>query len=75
MVHVRGSGPWTIVNFPTILINHLDMARRKNRALQVRRVVPYEALGNFPNVLYGTTRGTCSARFFRLVVQLSVMQL
>ena len=51
------------------------MARRKNRALQVRRVVPYEALGNFPNVLYGTTRGTCSARFFRLVVQLSVMQL
>ena len=39
------------------------MTGRKNRALQVPPVVPYKALGNFPKALYGTTEGTCSARF------------
>ena len=39
------------------------MTGRKNRALQVPPVVPYKALGNFPKVLYGTTGGTCRARF------------
>ena len=41
---------------------------QKNRALQVPPVVPYKALGSFSKALYGTTRGTCSARFFRLVM-------
>ena len=44
------------------------MKRRKNRALQVPPVVPYKALGNFSRALYGTTKGTCSARFFRPVM-------
>ena len=44
------------------------MTGRKNRALQVPYVVAYKALGNFPKALYGTTGGTCSARFFRPVV-------
>ena len=42
------------------------MTGRKNRALQVPFVVPYKALEKFPKALYGTTGGTCSARFFRL---------
>ena len=41
------------------------MTGRKNRALEVPLVAPYKALGNFPKALYGTTGGTCSARFFR----------
>ena len=41
------------------------MTGRKNRALQVPYVVPYKTLENFSKALYGTTRGTCSARFFR----------
>ena len=43
------------------------MTERKNRALQVPPVVPYKALGTFSKALYGTTRGTCSARFFRVI--------
>ena len=31
------------------------MTGRKKRALQVSPVVPYTALGNFPNALNGTT--------------------
>ena len=38
-------------------------------SLQVPPVVPYKALGNFPKALYGTTGGTCSARFSRPVMQ------
>ena len=38
------------------------MTGQKNRALQVP-VVPYKALEKFPKALYGTTGGTCSARF------------
>ena len=45
------------------------MTGRKNRALQVPPVVPYKALENFSKALYGTTRGTCSARFFRPVIK------
>ena len=41
------------------------MTGRKNRALQVPPVVPYKALEKFPKTLYGATKGTCSARFFR----------
>ena len=33
-------------------------------------VVPYKALGNFSKALYGTTGGTCSARFFRPVMRM-----
>ena len=46
------------------------MTGRKNRALEVPPVTPYKALENFSKALYGTTRGTCSARFFRPVMQL-----
>ena len=42
-----------------------DMTGRENRALQVPPVLSYKALENFPKALYGTTGGTCSARFFR----------
>ena len=31
-------------------------------------VVPFNALGKFPKAVYGTTGGTCSARFFRPVI-------
>ena len=41
------------------------MTGRKNRVLQVPPIAPYKALENFSKVLHGTTRGTCSARFFR----------
>ena len=41
------------------------MTGRKNSELQVPLVVPYKALEKFPKVLYWTTGGTCSARFFR----------
>ena len=44
------------------------MTGRKNRALQVPPVAPYTALENFSKPLYGTTGGTCSARFFRPVM-------
>ena len=44
------------------------MTGRKNRALQVPPIVSYKALEKFPKALYGTTGGTCSARFFRLVM-------
>ena len=44
------------------------MTGRKNRALPVPPVVPYKALRNFPKALYGTTGGTCSARFLRPVI-------
>ena len=44
------------------------MTGRKSRALQVPPVVPYKALKNFSKALYGTTRGTCSTRFFRSVM-------
>ena len=44
------------------------MTGRKNRALQVSPVVPYKAIGNFSKAWYGTTRDTCSARFFRHVM-------
>ena len=40
------------------------MTGRKNCALQEPLVVPYKVLGKFPKALYGTTGGTCSARFF-----------
>ena len=43
---------------------------RKNRALQVPLVVPYKALRKFPNALYGTTGGNCSARFFHPVTSI-----
>ena len=36
---------------------------------KVPPVVPYKALGNFSKALYGTTGGTCSARFFRPVME------
>ena len=45
------------------------MTGRKNYALQVPPVVPYKALENFSKALYRTTRGTCSARFFRPVIE------
>ena len=44
------------------------MTGRKSCALQLPPVVPYKALGNFPEALYGTTGGSCSARFFRPVM-------
>ena len=44
------------------------MTGRKNRALQIPPVVPYKALEKFPNALYGTIEGTCSAQFFRPVI-------
>ena len=46
------------------------MTGRKNLALQVPLVVPYKALEEFSKALYGTTGGTCSARFFRPVMVL-----
>ena len=46
----------------------VSLAGAKKRALQVPPVAPYKALGNFPKALYGTTRGTSSARFFRPVI-------
>ena len=46
----------------------LNMTGRNNCALQVPYVVPYKALKNFSKDLYGTTGGTCSARFFRPVM-------
>ena len=45
------------------------MTGRKNYALQVPPVVPYKALENFSKALHRTTRGTCSARFFRPVIE------
>ena len=45
------------------------MTGRKNRALEVPFVVPYKALEKFSKALYGTTGGTCSARFFRPVLE------
>ena len=36
---------------------------------KVPPVVPYKALGNFSKALYGTTGSTCSARFFRPVME------
>ena len=64
------------IYFQLILKQHLSsllhplstITGRKNRALQVPPVVPYKALENFSKALYGTTRGTCSARFFRPVI-------
>ena len=47
------------------------MTGRKNRALQVPPVAPYKALENFFKALYGTRRGTCSARFFRPVMHIN----
>ena len=44
------------------------MTGRKMHAQQVPPVVPYKALGKFPNVLYGTMVGTCSACIFRSVM-------
>ena len=44
------------------------MTGRKNLAVQVPLVVPYKALEKFSKALYGTTGGTCSARFFRPVM-------
>ena len=44
------------------------MTGRKTRALQEPPVVSYKALENFPTALYGTTRGTCSARVFRPIM-------
>ena len=44
------------------------MTGRKSRALQVPPVVSYKASGKFLKALYGTTRGTCSARLFRPVM-------
>ena len=48
----------------------IELTGRKNRALQVPLVVPYKALEKFSKALYGTTKGTCSARCFRPVSQL-----
>ena len=50
------------------------MTGRKNRALQVPPLAPYKALENFTKALYGTTRGTCSARFFRPVLHFQLFQ-
>ena len=50
------------------------MTGRKSSALQVPYLVPYKALGNFSKALYGTTRGTCSARFFRPVMVARVIK-
>ena len=47
------------------------MTGRKNRTLQVPVLVPYKALEKFSKALYGTTRGTYSARFFRPVMILA----
>ena len=44
------------------------MTGRENCALQVPPIVPNKAVGNLSNALYGTTGGTCSARFFRPVM-------
>lgn len=44
------------------------MTGRKFRALEVRPVVPYKALGNFPRAFYGTIGGTCNAQCFRPVM-------
>ena len=38
---------------------------RKTYGLQVPPVVPYKELEKFLKALFGTTRGTCRARFFR----------
>ena len=46
------------------------MTGRKNRTLQVPVLVPYKALEKFSKALYGTTRGTYSARFFRPVMMM-----
>ena len=54
----------------TALSRHINitMTGRKNRALQVPLEVSYKALENFSKAMIGTTRGTCSARFFRPVM-------
>ena len=44
------------------------MTGRKNRALQVPLVIPYKTLEKLSKALYGATGGTCSARFFRSVM-------
>ena len=46
----------------------------ENRTLQVPPVVPYKALENFFKVLYGTTRGTCTAQFFRPVIKKEILK-
>ena len=51
------------------------MTGRKHRALEVPPVAPYKALENFSKALYGTTRGTCSARFFRPVMLKRALEL
>ena len=47
------------------------MTGRKNRALKVSPVIPYEALGKFLKALYGTAGGACSALFSRPVTVVS----
>ena len=45
-----------------------NVTGQKNLALQVPLVVRYKTLEKFSKALYGTTEGTCSARFFRPVM-------
>ena len=45
------------------------MTGQKTRALQVPPVVPCKALENFSKALYGTSKGTYSARVFRPVME------
>ena len=64
---VNGEDIKNVDSFVYLEAKVTTMTRRKNHALQEPPVVPYKALGNFPKALYGTTGGTCSARFFRHV--------
>ena len=46
-----------------------DRTAKSCTASTVPSVAPYKALENFFKALYETTRGTCSAQFFRPVIK------
>ena len=64
--------PGAVVFFKLLIAFRISffMTGWKNCAVQVPRVVPYKALKKFSKALYGTTGGTCSARFFHLVIKI-----
>ena len=76
IIQIKAWGMMKGLPFPSIIFAQsplnpwrlASMTGRKSRALQVPYIVPYNALGNFSKALYGTTGGTCSARFFRPVM-------
>ena len=71
--NIHGSLIWTDAGLSTgfaglhsclSYISKICTTGQKNRALQLPPVVPYKVSENFSKALYGTTRGTCIARFF-----------